>query len=52
MTTPFNKRNWFNLDHDHKTTLDMGQLVPLPPIEVMPGDTFVMDQAFFHVWRQ
>lgn len=47
MTTPFNKRNWFNLDHDHKTTLDMGQLVPLPPIEVMPGDTFVMDQAFF-----
>lgn len=47
MTTPFNKRNWFNLDHDHKTTLDMGQLVPLPPIEVMPGDTFVMDQGFF-----
>lgn len=30
-----------NLVHEHKLTCDMGQLVPLATIEVLPGDEFV-----------
>ena len=33
-------RNEFNLSHEHKTSLDLGQLVPVQVDEVLPGDTF------------
>lgn len=33
-------RNQFNLSHEHKTSVDMGQLVPVMCEEVLPGDTF------------
>ena len=32
-------RNQFDLSHDHKTTCDMGQLIPICAEEVLPGDT-------------
>ena len=34
-------RNEFNLSHEHKTTCDLGQLVPVLCEEVLPGDTFI-----------
>lgn len=40
------QRSAFDLSHNHKTTLNTGDLVPLPPIEVLPGDTFTVDAAF------
>jgi len=30
----------FNLSHDHTTTFNMGELVPVSTMEVLPGDTF------------
>lgn len=33
-------RSTFNLSHEHKTTVDMGQLIPVQCDEVLPGDTF------------
>lgn len=34
------RRNKFNLSHYHLTTFDMGKLVPVGCVEVLPGDTF------------
>lgn len=34
-------RNQFNLSHEHKTSVDMGQLIPVMCEEVLPGDTFI-----------
>lgn len=34
-------RNVFNLSHEHKTTVNMGQLIPVCVDEVLPGDTFI-----------
>lgn len=34
------KRNKFNLSHDHLTSGDMGQLLPIGCMEVLPGDSF------------
>ena len=36
------KRHKHNLSHFHNTTFDMGQLVPISCVEVLPGDTFRM----------
>lgn len=33
-------RNEFNLSHEHKTSVDLGQLIPIQCDEVLPGDTF------------
>lgn len=35
------KRNTFNLSHEHKTSFDMGMLVPVCTQEVLPGDSFI-----------
>lgn len=40
MTSPFNKRNKFNLTHEKKFTCDMGKLTPFYLQSVIPGDTF------------
>jgi len=34
------KSNWFDLSHDHKTTFNMGELIPHHVQEVIPGDVF------------
>ena len=34
------KRNKFNLSHQINTTFDMGQLIPIGVVEVLPGDVF------------
>lgn len=34
------KRNKFNLSNEHKLTCDMGELIPLQCVPVLPGDTF------------
>ena len=34
------KRNKFNLSHQINTTFDMGQLIPIGVMEVLPGDVF------------
>lgn len=34
-------RNTFDLSHEHKTSLDMGELVPIMCEEVLPGDTWI-----------
>lgn len=40
------RRNLFNVSYDVKTTLDMGQLIPIMCDEVVPGDTFkISNQA-------
>lgn len=39
----FDKRNVFNLSHPVKTTLDMGQLVPVMCEQVFPGDVWKMN---------
>lgn len=40
MVTPFNKANVFDLSHEYLATCNMGQLLPVELIEVIPGDTF------------
>lgn len=35
--------SWFDLSHDHKLTLNMGDLVPILCSEVLPGDKFVIN---------
>lgn len=37
------KRSAFNLSHEHKTTFNVGKLVPIELMEVIPGDTFSYD---------
>lgn len=34
-------RSVFNLSHEHKTSVDMGQLIPVYTDEVLPGDTLI-----------
>lgn len=34
-------RNLHSLSHEHKTTCDMGQLIPIAALDVLPGDTFI-----------
>lgn len=34
-------RNFFNMSHEHKTSVDMGYLIPVLTEEVLPGDTFI-----------
>ena len=34
-------RSDHNLSHEHKLTTDMGKLVPVATMEVLPGDTFI-----------
>ncbi|AXL14857.1 major capsid protein [Microviridae sp.] len=34
------RRTQFNLSHEHKTSVDMGLLIPVMCEEVLPGDTF------------
>lgn len=34
-------RNEFNLTHTHPLSMDMGYLVPLAAVEVLPGDSFI-----------
>lgn len=41
------KRNAFNLSHDVKLTMNMGDLVPVLCQEVVPGDTFVLNSELF-----
>lgn len=36
------KRSKFNLSHHHLATFDMGQLIPIGVMEVLPGDTVQM----------
>ena len=33
-------RSRFNMPHGHKTTFNVGELIPLDCIEILPGDTF------------
>ena len=35
------RRNFHDLSHEHKTSTNMGYLVPINTMEVLPGDTFV-----------
>lgn len=46
MTSPFNKRNFFNLSHENKLTCKMGQLIPVYCEPVLPGDTFNVHTDF------
>lgn len=39
------KRSTFNLSHSRKTTFNVGDIIPLEQIEVLPGDTFKMGMA-------
>lgn len=42
--------SYFDLSHDHKTTLDMGQLIPVNCMEVVPGDVHtISSQALFRM---
>lgn len=34
-------RNFHSLYHEHKLSVDMGTLVPIATMEVLPGDTFI-----------
>ncbi len=47
MTTPFNKRNFFDLTHDRLLTFEMAQLIPVDVVEVLPGDTFKVGTRVF-----
>ena len=38
-------RSQFNLSHEHKTTVEMGQLIPVQVDEVLPGDTFMQQST-------
>lgn len=40
------ERSSFDLSHGHKMTMNAGQLVPFFIQEVLPGDTFVFNDAF------
>lgn len=40
------KRSRFNRDFDHKTTFNVGELVPFYVDEVLPGDTFDVKTSF------
>lgn len=40
MVGPFDKRNVFDLSHEHKLTCNMGMLIPCFNEEVLPGDTW------------
>jgi hypothetical protein len=40
-------RSSFNRSHEHKTTIDAGNLVPLYFDEVLPGDTFNLTASIF-----
>lgn len=40
-------RSAFNRSHGHKTTFDAGYIIPVWNDEVLPGDTFVVNAAFF-----
>lgn len=42
----FDKRNLFNLSHEHKLTCDMGYLVPCLCMEALPGDTLQLRTDF------
>lgn len=39
------RRSMFDLSHEHKTSLDMGYLVPVCTEEVLPGDTFIQNTS-------
>ena len=39
------KRSQHSLSHEHKTSFDMGQLIPVYCDEVLPGDTFRMSTS-------
>lgn len=39
MVNPFNKANSFDLSHEHLLTCNMGKLIPVELLEVVPGDT-------------
>lgn len=39
------KRSLFNLSNEHKTTFDMGELIPINCVPVLPGDTFQASTA-------
>lgn len=41
------KRNKFNLSHDVKLSMEMGQLVPILCQDVIPGDTFKCNSEVF-----
>lgn len=43
---PVDKSN-FDLSHTHKTTLDMGKLIPVACVPTLPGDEFEIDTAAF-----
>lgn len=38
-------RSRFNMNHSHKTSFDVGELVPFDCIEVLPSDTFEISTA-------
>lgn len=40
------KRSKFDLNHEHLTTMNVGDLVPVYVKEVLPGDTFRLDSRF------
>lgn len=42
----FDKRNSFNLSHEHKLTCDMGYLVPCLCMEGLPGDVIRLQSDF------
>ena len=39
------QRSTFDLSHPIKTTFDSGYLIPVPPLEVLPGDSFRVRMA-------
>lgn len=47
MVSPFNKANVFDLTHEHLLTCNMGQLIPVELVEVVPGDTFKQHTDMF-----
>lgn len=44
---PKNKRNVFNLSHEHRTTCNFGELIPVFCEEVLPGDTWQINTEIF-----
>ena len=45
-STVSKERSSFDLSHDHKLTMNAGELVPFYIQEVLPGDTFSFSDAF------
>ena len=39
--------NYFDLGHVHRTSLDMGELIPISCIPTLPGDTLNIDVEAF-----